>query len=112
MLSSSQQAQKYQYPLMLRKHSRKRESMFALFQCLAWSCLNSSPKSTVKKCFLPASAQGLQALGGMSWYKYTGLDGEIVSMKSFGASAPAGELFKHFGITSECVADAVKRVIG
>ena len=54
----------------------------------------------------------VEALGGMSWYKYTGLDGEIVSMKSFGASAPAGELFKHFGITSECVADAVKRVIG
>lgn len=68
-----------------------------------------------REAVLPSSIRArvaVEALGGMSWYKYTGLDGEIVSMKSFGASAPAGELFKRFGITSDCVAEAVKRVIG
>ena len=35
------------------------------------------------------------------WRKYVGLDGDVVGMTSFGASAPARDLFKHFGITEE-----------
>ncbi|WP_346797018.1 transketolase [Halomonas sp. Bachu 37] len=35
------------------------------------------------------------------WYKYVGLQGRIVAMNSFGESAPAGDLFKHFGFTVE-----------
>ncbi|ATJ84470.1 transketolase [Halomonas beimenensis] len=35
------------------------------------------------------------------WYKYVGLEGRIVGMDSFGESAPAGDLFKHFGFTVE-----------
>lgn len=37
------------------------------------------------------------------WYKYVGLNGQIIGMKSFGASAPAEELFKVFGFTIENV---------
>ena len=33
------------------------------------------------------------------WYKYVGLDGDILGMSGFGESAPAGDLFKHFGFT-------------
>lgn len=44
------------------------------------------------------------------WYKYVGMDGAIVGMESFGESAPAGDLFKHFGITTEAVVDAVKQM--
>ncbi len=39
-----------------------------------------------------------------SWYKYVGDAGETVCMTSFGASAPAGVLFPHFGFTAENVA--------
>lgn len=53
----------------------------------------------------------VEALGGMSWYKYVGLDGKIVSMKSFGASAPGGKLFEHFGITAEAVESAARLMI-
>ncbi|MGP9643652.1 MULTISPECIES: transketolase [unclassified Halomonas] len=35
------------------------------------------------------------------WYKYVGLDGRVIGMTTFGESAPAGELFKHFGFTVE-----------
>ncbi|KJS05163.1 MAG: transketolase [Gammaproteobacteria bacterium BRH_c0] len=35
------------------------------------------------------------------WRKYVGLDGDVVGMTTFGASAPAKDLFKHFGITEE-----------
>ncbi len=37
------------------------------------------------------------------WYKYVGLQGRIIGMNSFGESAPAGDLFKHFGFTVENV---------
>ncbi|MCI0509623.1 transketolase [Chromohalobacter marismortui] len=38
-----------------------------------------------------------------AWFKYVGLDGRIVGMTTFGESAPAGDLFKHFGFTVENV---------
>ncbi|HEX8776879.1 MAG TPA: transketolase [Rhodanobacter sp.] len=44
------------------------------------------------------------------WRKYVGLDGEVVGMNSFGASAPAEQLFEYFGFTVANVVDAVKRV--
>jgi len=37
------------------------------------------------------------------WYKYVGLNGAIVGMTTFGESAPAGDLFKHFGFTVDKV---------
>jgi transketolase len=46
------------------------------------------------------------------WRKYVGRDGEVVGMSSFGESAPAGELFKHFGFTAGHVVEAVKSVLG
>ncbi len=42
------------------------------------------------------------------WERYVGDDGHIVGMSSFGASAPASDLYTHFGITAEAVVDAVK----
>ncbi|PJK10205.1 transketolase [Lysobacteraceae bacterium NML08-0793] len=44
------------------------------------------------------------------WYKYVGLDGAIIGMHEFGASAPAGELFKHYGFTVEAVLEAARRL--
>ncbi|HEY0198103.1 MAG TPA: transketolase [Rhodanobacter sp.] len=46
------------------------------------------------------------------WRKYVGLDGDVVGMTTFGASAPAPQLFEHFGFTVAHVVDAVKCVIG
>ncbi|AHX11992.1 transketolase [Dyella jiangningensis] len=46
------------------------------------------------------------------WRKYVGLDGDVIGMTTFGASAPAPQLFEHFGFTVAHVVDAVKRVIG
>jgi len=44
------------------------------------------------------------------WRKYVGLEGAVVGIDRFGESAPGGELFKHFGFTSERVAAAVKAI--
>ena len=45
------------------------------------------------------------------WRKYVGLEGAVIGIDTFGESAPAGQLFKHFGITPEHVAEAVKNVL-
>ncbi len=45
------------------------------------------------------------------WYKYVGLEGAVVGIDSFGESAPAGILFKHFGFTVENVVAKVKSVL-
>ena len=42
------------------------------------------------------------------WRKYVGLDGDVVGLDSFGASAPAEALYQHFGITAEEVVERVK----
>lgn len=45
------------------------------------------------------------------WHKYVGLEGAVVGIDTYGESAPAGALFKHFGLTAEKVAQAVKNVL-
>jgi transketolase len=45
------------------------------------------------------------------WYKYVGLEGAVVGIDTFGESAPAGVLFKHFGFTTEKVVAAVKSIV-
>jgi transketolase len=44
------------------------------------------------------------------WRKYVGLDGAVVGIDTFGESAPAGDLFKHFGFTVENVTAAINSV--
>jgi transketolase len=48
----------------------------------------------------------------MSWDKYLGERGRFVGMSTFGASAPYGALYKHFGITPEHVIAEVKAAVG
>ncbi|TXS90679.1 transketolase [Parahaliea maris] len=45
------------------------------------------------------------------WYKFVGLDGRVIGMTTFGESAPAGELYKEFGITVDNVVAAVEEVV-
>ena len=64
-----------------------------------------------KESVLPKAVRrrvAVEALGDFGWGKYIGLDGAAITMKSFGASAPAGLLFKKFGFTVENVVAAVK----
>ena len=53
----------------------------------------------------------VEAGSALSWYKYVGLDGDIVGMDSFGASAPANVLFEKFGFTAENVAAKAKALL-
>ena len=53
----------------------------------------------------------VEALHADYWYKYVGLDGRVVGMNSFGESAPAGDLMKHFGFTVDNVVATVQELL-
>ncbi len=50
----------------------------------------------------------VEAASKFGWERYVGLNGDVIGMDGFGASGPAEELYKYFGITKEEVVDAVK----
>ena len=66
-------------------------------------------KDSVLPCGVNRVAVEAGVTGG--WYKYVGLEGAVVGMDCFGESAPAPELFKHFGFTVENVVKTVKGVL-
>ena len=53
----------------------------------------------------------LEAAATLGWHEWVGELGEAIGMRTFGASAPAGALYKHFGLTPERVADAGREVV-
>jgi transketolase len=58
----------------------------------------------------------VEAASVVGWDRYVGPDGEIVGMRTFGASAPQKDLYEHFGFTPDNIAEharaTVKRVSG
>ncbi|MDD7266668.1 MAG: transketolase [Lachnospiraceae bacterium] len=67
-----------------------------------------------KEAVLPKAVRNrvaVEALTSISWGRYVGLDGRYVTLDRFGASAPADQLFKKFGITAAAVAAAVKEML-
>ena len=68
-----------------------------------------------KESVMPAAVRArvaVEAASSMGWHKYVGLDGATVTLDHFGASAPAGLLFKEYGFTAENVAATAKNVLG
>lgn len=63
-----------------------------------------------KESVLPKAVRkrvAIEALTDFGWGKYVGLDGAYVTMKGFGASGPAAQLFEHFGFTVDHVVETV-----
>ena len=67
--------------------------------------------ATYREAVLPKAVRKRVAIEAATtdfWRKYVGLDGAVIGMTTFGASAPADALYKHFGITVEAVVEAAK----
>lgn len=67
-----------------------------------------------KESVIPSAVRkrvAVEAASDFGWYKYTGLDGEVISMHGYGASAPAGQLFDKFGFTVDNVVETALRVM-
>jgi transketolase len=66
-----------------------------------------------RESVLPKGVARVSVEAGVTdyWRKYVGLEGGVVGVDSFGESAPAGEVFKHFGVTVDGVVKAVRGVL-
>ena len=67
-----------------------------------------------KESILPSNKTkriAVEALSSFGWHKYTGFEGEVISMDQFGESAPAGVIFKKNGFTVEHVVETAKTVL-
>lgn len=79
----------------------------------SWELFERQP-AEYKESVLPAAVAnrvGVEAASSFGWHKYVGLKGEVVSIDSFGASAPADLLFKHFGLTAENIVSKARTVL-
>ncbi|MDR1538714.1 MAG: transketolase [Clostridiales bacterium] len=67
-----------------------------------------------KESILPNKVRArlaVEAGASFGWHKYTGLDGDVIGMETFGASAPADLLFKKFGFDAERVAEKAVEIL-
>jgi transketolase len=76
-----------------------------------WEKFEAQDESYQKKVLGDAPRIAVEAAGRLGWDRWMGPDGAFIGMLGFGASAPAGDLYRHFGITAEhLVAEALKLV--
>ena len=67
-----------------------------------------------KESVLPSAVRArvaVEAAASFGWHKYVGIDGTCVCIDTFGASAPAKLLFKHYGFTAENVAEKAAALV-
>jgi len=79
----------------------------------SWELFDAQPasyrESVLGKNTLKVAVEAAASFG---WERYIGADGIFIGMKGFGASAPAKDLYKHFGITEEHIVSAVSSRLG
>jgi len=76
-----------------------------------WELFDKQDASYRRSVLGTAPRVAVEAASGMGWERWTGDSGAFIGMKGFGASAPAPQLYEHFGITAEKVAEAARRVM-
>ncbi len=74
----------------------------------SWELFDAQPADYRKSVLGFTPRVAIEAAVSQGWEKYLGEAGAFIGMSGFGASAPAGELYKHFGITADAVVAAVK----
>ncbi len=79
-------------------------------------CTNlfDAQEAAYRENVLPSAVRARLAIEAASsdyWYKYVGLDGRIVGMTGFGASAPGAELYAHFGFSVENVLQIANEIL-
>jgi transketolase len=76
-----------------------------------WELLGEKPEAEREAILGAAPRIAVEAALPMGWGRWGVDEDKMIAMRSFGASAPAADLFRHFGITAEAVADAVKAAL-
>jgi len=77
-----------------------------------WELFRAQPTAYREAVLGSAPRVGVEAAVIAGWHEWLDSSGRFIGMDSFGASAPAGDLFKHFGITAQRVADEARSAVG
>ena len=75
-----------------------------------WELFGAQDAATRAQVLGGAPRIGIEAAGGFGWERWLGPDGVFIGMPGYGASAPFDELYHHFGITSEAIVAAVRKL--
>ncbi|MFD0987674.1 transketolase [Methyloligella solikamskensis] len=78
----------------------------------SWELFDAQPAEYRREVMGTAPRVAVEAAMEFGWHKWIGLDGAFVGMSSFGASAPAKDLYNHFDITTEAVCAAARSCLG
>jgi transketolase len=76
-----------------------------------WELFEEQDADYRKSVLGSAPRVAVEAAARLGWDRWIGENGAFVGMTGFGASAPAPDLYRHFNITPEAVADAARRLI-
>ena len=74
-----------------------------------WSLFDAQPDSYRDSVLAGPVRISIEAAGTFGWERYVGPKGGSVGMTGFGASAPAPDLYRHFGITADAVVDNIRK---
>ena len=83
----------------------------AVISMPCWELFLAQPRDYQEAVLGSAPRISIEAGVRLGWDRWLGPDGVSIGMTGFGASAPAGELYGHFGITPRAVVDAAKSII-
>jgi transketolase len=75
-----------------------------------WELFEAQPAAYQDRVLGSAPRVAIEAACAMGWHKWLG-DGAFIGMSGFGASAAAAELYEHFGITADRIADAARALV-
>ncbi len=76
----------------------------------SWELFEAQPADYRKSVLGDGTVRvAIEAASGFGWERYIGPDGAMIGMKSFGASAPVEDLYRHFGITAEAAVQAARQ---
>ncbi|MFN3746915.1 MAG: transketolase [Hyphomicrobiaceae bacterium] len=76
-----------------------------------WERFEAEDEAYQARVLGTAPRVAIEAAARLGWDRWIGPSGRFIGMAGFGASAPAPQLYRHFGITAEAVADAARAVI-
>ncbi|MGA8769284.1 MAG: transketolase, partial [Rhodomicrobium sp.] len=77
-----------------------------------WRLFEQQPAEYQAQVLGTAPHVAIEAAGRFGWDRWIGANGAFIGMNGFGASGPAGQVYKHFGITTDAAVAAARKLIG
>jgi transketolase len=92
--------------LAARDLLKQRGVAAAVVSMPCWALFDAQDEAYRASVLGTAPRIAVEAASPFGWERYAGADGTVIGMTGFGASAPAEDLFRHFGFTAENIAEA------